>query len=183
VGSSSPGGVGVDELAVDGEIESVGDDSVDLEHGLGRESLSASIAVGDEVGVAGVEVRRSECVQPDGTDPRCDVVVDHPPVPVGGVPGEAALGGQPCGGHEPAHIEGARRVGSLTLEPLLERDGVRLVGASGVPSAAFASGDRVVAVVRDDVEAMVALHDVGHLRPSARRVVNPKISRRHREAS
>jgi hypothetical protein len=59
------GGVGVDELTVDGEVERVGDHPVDLEHRLGGESLSASTAVGDEVGVAGVEVGGSECVESD----------------------------------------------------------------------------------------------------------------------
>jgi len=42
-----------------------------------------------------------------------------------------------------------------------------------VPAATFAAADGVVAAVIDDVEAVVALHDVGHRHPSARRVVNP----------
>lgn len=43
-----------------------------------------------------------------------------------------------------------------------DRFGIGAAAAGGMPSAAFASGERVDAVVVDDVEAAIAFDDVGH---------------------
>lgn len=104
-GSCFVGGVGVDELTVDGEVEGVGDDSVDLENGFGGKALVALAAVGDEVGVASVEICGSEGVESYSADAGCDVVVDHPAVSVERWFGEGLFGCEPGGGHEPVDGE------------------------------------------------------------------------------
>ena len=43
---------------------------MDLEHGFRREPLSLSAAVCDEVGVAGVDIGGSDCVESQGPDSR-----------------------------------------------------------------------------------------------------------------
>ncbi len=50
-------------------------------------------------------------------------------------------------------------------------------GTGWVPSAPFGAGERVAAFVVDDIEVLLALHDVGHRHPSALRVTNPKTVR------
>ena len=155
---------------------------MDLEHRLGGESLSASTAVGDEVGVAGVEIggRRASSRMAPMRGVMLWSIIHRYRLAVWRV--RSPLVASQVVAMNPAHAEFACWDRPLTVDASLDRDGVGAVGAGGMPSAPFASGDRVVAVVGDDVEAMVALNDVGHLCPSALRVVNPKINRRHHEA-
>ena len=55
--------------------------------------------------------------------------------------------------------------------------GVVPVMADGMPSSSFLAGQRVEAVVGDDVEAVLALHDVGHAICIDDFGANPKIIR------
>ena len=54
------------------------------------------------------------------------------------------------------------------MKPSDHRLRVRGIVANRVPAAAFPSSERVDAVVGDDVEAVLPLHDVSHARQSAR---------------
>ena len=68
-----------------------------------------------------------------------------------------------------------RSTGAAGVE--LGGDGLGLltIGSDRMPAASLASGERVESVIGDDVEAVLALHDVGH-RPSVDDVgANPKI--------
>lgn len=90
-------------------------------------------------------------------DPRVGVVGSGPDV--------GPLAGQPCLDEEPAE-RGWRStrlgVGALGLQASGEVLGFRPVAAEP-PTAPLPSGDRIDAVVVDDVEAVLALHDVGHV--------------------
>ena len=55
-----------------------------------------------------------------------------------------------------------------------DRFGVDPTATGGVPASAFSPGGRVGAVVGDDVEAVLALNDVGHVDPIGRFGNNPK---------
>ena len=59
-----------------------------------------------------------------------------------------------------------------------DRLGVLAAATSGMPAATMPSGDRVDAVVGDDVEAVVTLNDVGHVELFGRDWfgANPKIT-------
>ena len=96
-----------------------------------------------------------------------DVAVDEPGVPVGGGGADlAALVRDPGVGEELSERgRTGRRSGcgvAVVVEAGGELFGFGAVVADGVPSPAFSAGERVEAVLGDDVEAVLALHDVAH---------------------
>lgn len=99
------------------------------------------------------------------------VVVDHPRVPVRGRRCErASLARKPVLDQEPAQRRasprrqrGTRR--QVALELPRQVLGVVTARAGGVPAATFPPADGVDAVVGNDVEAVTAVHDVGHRPP------------------
>lgn len=120
-----------------------------------------------ELLVQRVEVVGSETAKRDVTDGRVHVAVDEPRVPVRGRGSHVSpLLRKPGAGHELAERDRAalrrRRPESVLGEP--EGNGFRLgsVVADRVPSAAFLAGQWIDAVIGDDVEAVLALNDVGH---------------------
>lgn len=103
----------------------------------------------------------------DVTDGRLDVAVDEPCVPVhSGGADLATLVADPRVGEEltERHRTGrCQRCGvAFAVKSGGELFGIPSVVADGVPSSAFATGEWVEAVVREDVEAVLALHDVAH---------------------
>ncbi len=159
--------VAVHEPALDGEVERVADDEVGLVDGLGGEGLSAATAGCEEMLVEIVEVLGTKAVEGDVADVGAQVVLDHPLVAVGGRrPDVCSLARKPRLGEEETELVGsasgaavASRVGfETTGEELGAVEGV----AGGMPAPSLPAVDGVDAVVGDDVEAVLAMHDVGH---------------------
>jgi hypothetical protein len=109
----------------------------------------------------------AQAAERDVTDRGLDVAVDEPGVPVrGGGTDLATLVRDPGVGEELAERDrpGRCRWGGVTfaVESGGQLFGFDSVVADGVPPSAFASGEWVEAVVGDDVEAVLALHDAAH---------------------
>ena len=114
-----------------------------------------------------VEVVGAKPSKWDVPDGRCDVVLDEPGVSVGrGGSNLAALVRQPGRTQEVIEPErstsGGRGAGSVDPEAGRESLGFLPIDTGRVPAAPLPSGERVEAVVGDDVEAVLALDDVGH---------------------
>lgn len=167
------GDVGGNEVLSLRVVERGANDDVYVIDGLGCEAAGAFAAGGEQLGVEAVEVlglQRPQRQRPEGG---ADVAVDHPLVPV-------RRGGRQSlssAGHPPFGQVAAKRelVGCddvLCVFGCFQArfDRIR-VGAGvprGMPSPSFPSGGGVGAVVADDVEAVLALHDVSHHDPSTR---------------
>ena len=122
----------------------------------------------------------AQAAQGDVADRGADVAVAEPRVPVGGGGAHlAALLREPRvleevpDGNRAADL-GQCRLG-LAVDARSERFGVGAVVAGGVPSPPLLAGEGVESVVGDDVEAVFALNDVGHLGNIDDFVANPKI--------
>ena len=159
--------VGARESLLGGLSESATHDEMDFVDGLGGEPVAVLAAACGECGVEVVEVfgaDRLECVQADG---RGDVAFDHPPVAVGGGGTNSTL---PFG--QPRVRQVVAEGDSVTCTQ--DRHTVGLGDArrhrfcvsertpSRMPSPPFATGGRIDAVIRDDMEAIVSFNDVSH---------------------
>lgn len=100
-------------------------------------------------------------------DRRDDVVVDDPRVAVQDRRSHVAtLDRQPRVGEELAEVNRSaphgRSTGSVAFDAGRHLFGFVAVVAGGMPSASFVAGEGVEAVVGDDIEAVLALDDIGH---------------------
>lgn len=161
------GDVVVKELPAHGEVKRGSDNHVDLVHGLGCQAGAIVPAGGGEPVIERVEVIGPQSTHRDRADRWIDVAIDEPCVSVGGRGSDlASLERHPRLGEEPPELHRSspcrRRAGVVTIETSGGELGVVSVVADGMPAASFSAGERVEAVVGDDVEAVLALHDVGH---------------------
>jgi len=136
-------------------------------HGLGSQTVSVSTAGGGGPLVEPVEVIGSESAERDVSDGGVDVPVHEPGVAIGGGGAEvAALQREPGAGEKLAVVDRPasrrRSSGVLAIEAAGDDLSVVAVVADGMPAASFLAGEWVQAVVGDDLEAVLALHDVGH---------------------
>jgi hypothetical protein len=140
--------VGHDQSAADGVVECAAQDHVDLDDCLRVEaSVAVCTAVVGEIGVEAFEVIGPEAAEREPPDCGRDVEVDVAPVRVvSACPQSELLGRQPTLGE--VHGNGERR----SLEPVVVASSSELggeplrvpaVGAGGMPSPSFATGDRV----------------------------------------
>jgi hypothetical protein len=161
------GDVADDELAFGGEAERSSDDHVHFEDRLGCEPVLVSTPGDGQLLVQVLEMIDAQSAQRDVADRWCDVVLDEPGVPVcGGGSDLASFAWHPRlvqkrrDGDRPA----GRRllVASCEFEASTNGFGFVAVVADRMPWSALLSGERVEAVVGDDVEAIFALDDVAH---------------------
>lgn len=179
--------VAVDKVPFDGMVERRADHGVDLVNGLGCEPVSATPASALEVVIQLVEVVGAQSPKGDLAERGSDVAVDEPGVAVGGGRSElAALVREPRIGEELAEGDRpSRQYGYgvvCMVEALGELLGLRTVVADRVPASAFPSGERVEAVVGDDVdgpgvERCSSSASIDHFD------TNPKIARQSHEAT
>jgi hypothetical protein len=156
-----------DELPLDGNIERGAHDHVDLEDGLGCETLAVSPAARCQRLVERVEAVGPQPAQRHVADRWVHVPLDEPRVAVGGRRSHVAplvrhprVGQEPAEGDRPA-LDRARRW-VVVVEARRARFGLAPVMPDRMPPTAFLAGERVDAVVGDDIEAVLALNDVGH---------------------
>ena len=134
---------------------------MDVVDRLGRQRSAVAAAMCEQFVVHAVEMFGAQTCEPVGTDRRGDLVVGVPLVSACGRWAQFVLAsGQP---HlEQELFDRQCRCGSVAkpvsfgAEPRRHRFGIGPTPTGGMPSPSFLSGARIVAVVGDDVEAVVA---------------------------
>jgi hypothetical protein len=124
-----------------------------------------SPASSDQLVIEAVEMIGPQSAEWHVADGRVDVAVDEPRVPVRGRGADvAALDRRPGVGEEHAETDGSspRRRATDLVPPDVCGDlrGFFTVVAGGMPAPPFSAGERVDAVVGDDVDEVLALDDV-----------------------
>jgi len=132
-----------------------------------RTRRAVTAGLGGEVLVEAVEMVGAKPSQRDVADGGVDVTVDEPRVAVGrGCSDVPALVREPGAGEELADVRrpaaGGCSPGVLAVDAGGDELSVVSVMADGVPASSLLTGEGVEAVVGDDIEAVLALHDVGH---------------------
>ena len=159
------GDVDVDELTACGVGQGRADDDVHVVHGLRRQRCAGEPAVIEEVGVQLVEVIDTQPSQRHCPDARADVALDYPGVAVGCRRSQLrAATWHPLLGQERSDRQQARRSGEYGAHGQGGGDGFGIATglAGGMPASSLSAADGVDAVVDDNVEVVIAMHDVGH---------------------
>jgi len=158
-----------DELPREGVIEGGSHEDVDLEDRLGSQAGPGTSAGGGERFVEVVEVLGAQPAEADVADRWGDVAVDERGVAVGGGWTDLApLVRQPGLGEELGDRDGpasGRRLRPLlTIQTSGDRFRLGAIVPHRAPPPSFPAGEGVEPVVGDNVEAISALDDVGHVR-------------------